>query len=345
MRYSPILLFLIFVSCKWKNTQNQLFVGNFPTSLRDTPGDNSLEIGVLEPGETLTDLGETSDFESLIVLDDAPLQSPWLQVKTGGGNIGWVFGGALALPPASAKTWLLQKRMQCYFGKVLTHRRNQITDAPPSLSETDFAVRYRDLMALRDTLVLMLARRPEPGEARRQPDFSWLMEVLPGFIFQKVAEGTQPYLFVHYGFFRSIALKTNGVQDDAFIEACLTAFSADSIESFYPAWTFQYSDYEAASQLGTGAHLKMFRQIETALKTGPLFRPELMAFKEALLEDMIGKNSVYWQPKELILKELDQILNAGLTCLDESDRVALQRRRAMFEDPAANGVRVNLRGG
>jgi hypothetical protein len=42
---------------------------------------------------------------------------------------------------------------------------------------------------------------------------------------------------------------------------------------------------------------------------------------------------------------LDQILKANLSCLDDRDRVALKARVAMFENPQANGVRVNLRSG
>jgi hypothetical protein len=191
----------------------------------------------------------------------------------------------------------------------------------------------------------LLSRRSDPNDADFQPDFSWLAEVLSGFIFQKVAEGTQPYLFADYLFWQQKALKTSGLQDDLFIQTCLAAFPTDSIESFYPAWTFQLSDYEAASQLGTGVHLKMLQQIEKAMQAGPLFQPELMAFKEAALEDILGKNSVFWQPKELILKELNQIFNTQLSCLNDRDLMALQARLTMFENPEATGVRVNLRGG
>ena len=168
---------------------------------------------------------------------------------------------------------------------------------------------------------------------------------MPCFVFQWVSDGTQPYLFADYLYWLPIASKTNGLQDDAFIQTCLVAFPADSIESFFPAWKFQLSDSEAASQLGMGVHLKMLRQIESALNTGPLFQPELMTLKEAVLDDILNHKSVYWQSKGLILKELNQILAANLTILDERDRTALQARRTMFENPEASGVMVNLRGG
>lgn len=345
MRYLLFLPVLIFVCCQSKSHQNQLVVAVTQAVLGDTAGEKSHEIQVLKQGEKVSDLDEVSDFESVITLGDTHRQAPWLRVKTAGNKTGWIFGGAVEPMIQTDDNWLLQKRMQCYFGKALALRRNQVIGVPAITTESDFAIRYRSLMALRDTFVLLLAGRSEPGEVHTQPDFSWLVEVLPGFIYQKVAGGTQPYLFADYVFFQDLALKTNGTLDDLFIETCLTAFSADSIESFFPAWKFQLSDYEAASQLGTGIHLKMLRQIEKAMQSGPLFQPELTALKEAVLDDILDKKTVYWQPKELIVKEMNQILKANFSILNNRDRVALQARLAMFENPEANGVRVNLRSG
>jgi hypothetical protein len=51
---------------------------------------------------------------------------------------------------------------------------------------------------------------------------------------------------------------------------------------------------------------------------------------------------VYWQPRDKILTELDQIFAAELSCLSDRDRLALEARRAMFE---AGEVQVDLRSG
>ena len=344
MRHLLFWLVLVFVSCNNETPHSQLTI-KYDHVLREAPGEKKTQLRTLKQGENVVELGKVSDFESLITLGNERRQSPWVQVKTDGGETGWVFGGAVEPVTQKQADWLLQKRMQCYFGMTLTARRNAMAGLPASTGDADFAARYRDMMTLRDTFVLLLARRAEPSEANVQLDFSWMVEALPGFVFQKIAEGTQPYLFAHYGFFQEIAAETNGLQDDAFIATCLTAFASDSIESFFPAWKFQYSDYEAASQLGTGTHLKMLREIEAALKAGSLFQPELLAFKEALLDDVLSRNTVYWQSKELILKELGQILAENLSILDARDRAALEARSGMFENPEANGVRLNLRGG
>ena len=345
MRYLLFLLALNFCFCRQKPTENQLVVVFPQTVLRDAPGEKSAEFKTLKAGETLRDLRQVSHFESEIRMRDARVQAPWLRVQTANGDMGWVFA-AWVEPSQPQEDWLLQKKMVCYFGEALVSRRNEYVSGLGTLvSEMEVAAQYREAAALRDTFIMLLVRRSEPNGAFRQPDFSWLPEALPGFVFQQVAEGTQPYLFFDYRFWHPKALASNGLQDDYFVDLCLTAFSADSIESFFPAWTFQLSDYEAASQLGTGRHLKMLQAIDQSWETGALFKPELTAFKEALLEDVLGKNVVYWQPKELIMKELSQILNSDFACMDGRDRMALQARLTMFDDPEANSVRVNLRSG
>jgi len=342
MRYLLVLFSLVFVFCKNKTTENQLIVALPQTILHEAPGEKSRDLGTLKQSERLTDLGEVSHFETTLQLADKTHQAPWLKVRTADGKEGWVFGRAVepALRPAD---WMLQKRMACYFGPTLTARRNNLVNQPDQLvDETGFAAYYRQSVALRDTLTQLLASRPEPGEADFRPDFSWLSEVLPGFLFQEVAERTQPWLFAAYPFFLEKALATTGKQDDQFIAVCLTAFPTDSVESFFPVWQFQISDYEAASRLGEGYHLKMLQAIEGAWVPGILFRPELTILKDQILEDILAKNTAFWQPKEKIVPELKKITTTRLMCLTEQDRSDLQHRLSMFND---NGIRVNLRSG
>lgn len=344
MRYLLFFFSLFFVFCKNKISENQLIVTH-EDALRDAPGEKSAEIRRLKAGEKVTDLGEVSSFETPIMFDDTLLSAPWIKVQTVDNQTGWVYTEYLKPSAGPFDKWLLDKRLICYFGKQLTARYDQFIASQEENSEAEFAARYRESIALRDTFLHLLAHRPDPNNTLGLPYFSWMRDLIPGFIFQLAAEGTQPYLFADYQFWQQKALKTSGLQDDAFIETCFTAFPADSIESFYPAWTFQISDYEAASQLGTGVHLKMLRSIDSALAAGDIFRPELMAFKESVLNDILDKNIVYWQSKKLIVKELRQIIEDPPACLDNRDIAALQGRSAMFEDPEANGLRVNLRSG
>lgn len=348
MRYLLFLLVPILTCCINGKSENQLVVDFMQISLRDAPGKKSNVLRVLTMDEKVTDLREVSHFESSVFYNDRNHQAPWIKVKTADDEVGWVFAGALR-PVQSDTLWLFQKRMQCYFGTSVTARRNRLVETglrgDHIKSGEGLAAAYRESVALRDTIVHLLAHRVEPADAGFQPDFAWLQGVLPGYIFQFVAEGTQPYLFADFRIWREKSRRSSYDQDDAYFNTCFMVFPADSIESFFPAWKFQLSEYEAASQLGTGIHLKMLRQIESALSTGELFKPELVAMKESVLEDIVGKNINYWQPKELILSELHEIIPSGLSILDDRDRTALQARLTMFEDPEANGIRVNLRSG
>lgn len=345
MRYLLILFSLGFVFCKNKSTENQLIVTFPQTILHEAPGEKSRDIRALKQGDRLTDLSEVSHFETALQLGDKTYQAPWLKVQTSDGAQGWIFAGAVepALPQAD---WMLQKRMACYFGPGLTARRNDLVNSPGQPGdEAAFANYYRQVISLRDTFTDLLSNRPEPGDADFRPDFSWLSEVMPGFLFQQVAEGTQPWLFVAYPYFYEMALKTSGIQDDQWMAVCLTAFPTDSIESFFPVWQFQISDYEAASRLGEGHHLNMLQAIDRAWASGALFRPELMRWKEQILEDILGKNTAFWQSKEKIVNELEKIIATQLVCLTEQDRADLQHRGAMFRDPIVKGIRLNLRSG
>jgi hypothetical protein len=90
--------------------------------------------------------------------------------------------------------------------------------------------------------------------------------------------------------------------------------------------------------------LKMLLQIDRAAQSGSLFAPELAAFKEQVLDDVL-QNLRYWQSKEAILSELGQIFKDRPNCLSARDYEALAIRQPMFEDPAAHGLRLNLRSG
>jgi hypothetical protein len=70
-----------------------------------------------------------------------------------------------------------------------------------------------------------------------------------------------------------------------------------------------------------------------------------MAFKESLLQDIIHNPTGYWLSKELILKELEQLIQSPFSCLTDPDRLALRARFGIMEAPEANGINVNMRGG
>ncbi len=335
-------LLLLFACNQSQKTDYQLSVRVLKASLRAEPSEKSREIATLTKNQLLLDLEETSSFESQISEGGARYQTPWLKVQTTDNQIGWVLAYAIK-PNKAQKDWLLQKRLDCYFGKTLRANRNQLLEQFAQV-ETDaqLAMVWDNAVTLRDTFLELLSSRPEPGF---QPQFDWMAEVLPAFVSQKNKDFAWPFLFADYRIFHDKALKTNGLQDDAFFSLCMAAYHLDSIESFFPVWTFQLSESTSASQLGTGQHSEMLHKIDAALEAGPLFAKPLNRMKELILEDVFGKKQQYWQPKEKIVAELVELLKNPPRCLSIQDRTALEIRQKMFEDPEENGLKVNLRSG
>lgn len=351
LAFSPcnwsLLASLLFIfSCQNPANDLHLRVVLPQTALRDAPGEKGREIRTLQVQDKLTDLGIVSRFETQLRLGDQSLMAPWLQVKTPEGQMGWVFSGAV-LPIQPQTDWLLKKRMDCYFGSGLSIRRDRwLTLRDTIRTEAGFAVFYREGVALRDTFTYHLAHRAEPNVIEIQPDFFWLREALPGFVYQRVAQGTRSYLFTDYRFFKTLAAQTDGARDDQLIAVCLAAYPTDSIESTAPVWTMQIDENETVSQLGQGQHWQMLQKIDAALaEEGTLFRPELRSIQEDVLEDILGQGVRYWQTKEKILAELNKIIESNLISLTAIDRASLAARAGMFQNPVENGLQVNLRAG
>ena len=151
-------------------------------SLRASPGVKTAEIATLRQGEKLRDLGDVSHFESEIAFGDEALRTPWLKVETAHKQQGWVFAGAVK-PDRNSADWLLQKRLDCYFGHAFASRLNVCRKNLGALeTEAQFAAVFRTAVAMCDSMVYELGRRAEPDG---RPDYAWLSDVLPGFVTQR----------------------------------------------------------------------------------------------------------------------------------------------------------------
>lgn len=342
MRYLSFLFVVMLAFCKNENIENQLVVTVEKIALRAAPGVKGAETGTLRQGDAVYDLGEVSHFESEIVFGERAIQAPWLKVRAKDHPEGWVFAGAVA-PAGDAISWLRQKRLDCYFGHAFNARLNRwLSGLNQVRSEEQFAAAYREALAIRDTMFYALGRRSEPEQ---KPKLQWLSELMPGFVLQQNEPGSLPFLFVDYRFWVPLAQQTSGTADDAFLQTCIRAFPRDSIESLFPVWKFQLSETTGASQLGKGLHLAMLQQVDETLAGSSVFEPELMHIKDAVLEDILDKNTGFWQPAELILEELDDIIARPPACLNNKETATLQLRRTMIEHADQRGIRVDLRSG
>lgn len=331
---------LLFYQCKKED--NHLVVKTDKISIRESAGIASRELITVEKGDKLTDLGEVSHFENEIMFEGAPLRMPWLKVETSDKKIGWIFAGAVQ-PPGDAREWLLQKRLDCYFGKTFLERlnswRSHINDQK---TDADFAAYFREAVALRDIMVTQLDRRADQDG---RPDFFWLNDAMPGFLFQRAFRFGKPQFLADYRFWQQKAAQTSGQADDSYMQVCIAAFPKDSIESLFPIWRFQIAELVWASQLGTGASKMMLEKITQALAQSQVFEPELTAMKETIMQDIMDNKTKFWQSQETILSELDAIIADPPGCITSNDVLSLRNRRTMLTDPEKNWIKVNLRAG
>ena len=324
--------------------------------LRADAGEKGKEIGRLPKGTVLQDLGEVSDFTTRVRLRGIWFDEPWLKVRTEQGLEGWVYAGAIRFDvnkPSELTEMLLRKRLQTTFGKELTQRihtyRKNFRTATTS---TAFAENYREGAELQALLNKELESKIVLDDTNQLPDLFWIDETLPALVPALVAEGTAYYLFRDYKALGNKAINTEGKEDDHYVALNYLVHNSDSIEHFFPAWMIQTWDYGGHSLLGQGEHLKILKKVSEVVSKSSLFLEEAMQIKTRLIADMLDSGDVdksgtgFWEPKEKILKELDAILAAeDITVLSAEDRVALETRRKILENPEQNGIKMNYRSG
>lgn len=343
-RFFICLLAITLGSCRPgpKVPHNTGLQTHMPSPLCAEPSESSRILLEMEKGQALQDLGETAPNETLLSISGELVQSPWIKVRTPDGAEGWALAWPLQ-PRGDGGVWLLGKRAECYFGKPLAARCTRLRQSlGQAHDEKSLADCWAEAVLLRDTLQGILSRKSLPATDMQ---FDWLAELLPGFIAQCYTGVPVPRLFADFGEWSSAAAQTTGEQDDVFFGICSAIFSPDSIESDFPIWKFPLSERETASQLGAGQHTAAFRLIDKGMAMSPLFRVFWEKTKECLLADIFDAQVVYWQGRDKILNEMETLLKNPPKCLDSNDLGAIAIRKKMFEVPAENGIKLNLRSG
>lgn len=343
-RNSMVAVLFLFFACK-NDPRPLLEIRVGQTELRREPGEKGEPFLILKKGQTVRSFDETSSFFSKIELESQPFFEPWVLVESPDGQKGWLFCGAVS-PPKKDDNWLIFRRLQSFFGNELAAKTAlfQKKKGQPK-SAAEFADEFRLGKAVANLMNEKLPQKLTADEPGELPDFFWLESAMPGFIAQKVAEETMFQLFADFRFWLKKAAATPQPDDDAFIQTWLAAFPTDSIESFFPSSKIQLTDYEGASLLGSGNHLRRLESMANCLKISELFRADLEIQKAEILRDISDRSVKYWLPAEKIRAELDQIRAAGFPFFTQPDLIELDERRRQMDDPAANGIQVNLRAG
>ncbi|MEM1324112.1 MAG: SH3 domain-containing protein, partial [Bacteroidota bacterium] len=317
--------------------------------LRDQPGQTGKELARLVEGSQVTEVGEVSDFSSPVQLRGVKYEEPWVKVKTAEGTVGWVYSAGLRYEDAAANALirqLQQGRLRSFFGNDLASAINTYREQYGQIDDSEaFRTVFRQGRSLRDRMVEQLGRRVVGLDPEQYPDLSWLELALPGYVAQFVAEGTEPYLFNNFKAWKAKAQTTAEQADDEFIDICLQLHSTDSMEYFYPSWFLQTWDYGGHSLLGQNIHKSLMINMEAAAAKSPLFREEFIEIKDQLLEDICSESNTYWESQAKIDQEIQALLDANFSLMNNEDRVALSTRQQMFKDFQKNNIQLNLRSG
>ncbi len=319
-----------------------MFVISPSATLLDKPSPDGGTRAELALNGGLTDLGKVSSFESSFTDGATETTLPWIEVQTRQGKKGWVWMGWVKPLSGDSAAWVQNKRMLCYLGPEVFLQYQNWQNSKETLT---LAENYQMAQKMRDSMVYVLHHRPDAGKTTLAENWTWLTDAMPGFVFQRIDHGTKPNLFIDYRYWLDKASTTLSTSDDAFFQNMCSLYPVDSIESFFPIWTIQTDENSGCSQLGLGRHTAVLEMIDEAVEKDKDFSNELLQVKNLLLEDILGKDVCYWQNEKKILTELNFILQNNYKCLTSRDLIALKARKQMFENPQANGMRVNLRDG
>ena len=315
--------------------------------LRAAPGPEGKVIRGLKLGESLTDMGEVSDFTTAVQLRGIAFNEPWLKVKTGKEEEGWVYGGALSFSSkGKSASVLLKKRLQTFFGEPLAQQIDAFRSDCETVSSSDaLAACFLESAGLIDKLNAKLESGIQIRDSGELPDLFWLERAIPGYIPQLVAEGTIYTLFADYGSWRRKAEETEGKEDDAFFDLCIRFFPEDSIAYFFPTYFIQTWDYGGHSLLGRGIHRQLLSGLDRLFREKSPFTPEILRMKTDLVNDITSAEGTYWEKQEAIIQELQGILEAKYPILDKADLAALSTRLKQFGAPEKYGLVLNQQSG
>jgi hypothetical protein len=337
---------ILTLGCANGSFKPDLVVTRAQAVLLENPGTDGEEICALPEGEKLRQLNGVSNFFTPLELEGAFVEAPWIRVQIRDGRRGWVYALYATPRKGDRQNWLLRQQLQSVLGADFMARylpwRAAFENLPRARNTAPW---YRETLQVRAALEAAKRNRPEQHEANYRPGLDWLPGLFPGLAFEWPQAEYLPISRINYGFFGRLASEKQDAQAIRYFAFCISIFPKDSIESAFPIWKMPLAERRRCSGLGAGTHLQMLQTINRLLPQTPDFRAELLQWKDLIIEDIVGKEAVFWYAADPIRQELDQICAAALECLREQDRIALQERRRHFEAPEANGLKTDLRSG
>jgi len=358
--YWGVILAIVIVSisaCKnsvadfWEKTEEapvQVLVNMKKLRILDAPGLESNQMGILSMGNKADYAGEMTTETTKLKLGGVWYDEPWVSIITSEKDTGWIFGGGMTFigeDSEEVSEILLEKKMTSFFGgltpTIKTYRENYAN----ANSSEEFAEVFHDGEELRDRMVEKLEEKIPVDEVEDLPNIFWIEDIMPGYVVELVAEGTQYYLFKDFKQLHTKATQTKGQEDDVFTDLGFTVYQRDSLEYFYPSWFMQTWDYGGHSLLGDGTHNDVLALADEVNSMSDFFKEDISVFKKEILRDITDPAITYWNGQERIVTELDSIISSEYSIINTDDIISLKARKKQFEDADANEIELNVRTG
>ena len=317
--------------------------------MRNGPGVDHEVIASLPENTIVKYKGETSMHSTIVKMRGMQMNARWILVKIEDGKEGWLYGGGLK-PKTTDKieaTKIIDDiQLDGLFEKEIVAQIKEYGKQWNNIkTSSDFAETYLLGEEVQKKINETLGKKVEIEDPSLLMDMGWLERNMLGYQNSLAAEATQFYLFQDYKLMYQKAKQSEGTEDDNFIEFQFQINAFDSIEHFYKSWFFQTWDYGGHSLLGQGKHLGFLSEMNAILLKSKLFKKPILEIKNMLLKDIIDEHISYWEPKDKILDELGNIINANFVLLSKTDLIGLKNRKKMFEQPIENKIEINKRAG
>ena len=348
-----ICLLFAFLSCKTEKkpiVEEEFIVLTITQDelpLLDKAGEAGNLIQQVSSGTEVSYLNEISDFTTELTLKNIAFNDPWLKVRLSDGQEGWLYAAGIQFDKNEQGKELAQsvinKRLAHFFGE----RNGKMIEKYQALyNNTETALEFSKMFHLgsdlKDSLNVEL-NQIDISENQEIPDLFWMREPLPAMLPMNIDSGAIFYLFFDYGELLAKANETIGEEDEEFMEL-FTMIYADSIEYLYPSWHLRTSPISGNSLFGENKHIQILEQLDQIISHSDLFNLFIQHIKTDILNDIIAEN-YYWHPKEKLLTELEKVIGSDFECLSKDEKIALQERVKMFENPDKYEVYVNQRDG
>ncbi len=310
-----------------------LIVQQADLALRAEPDVNSALLELLPSGTILYDVGEVSKTITSLRWQGKNYRAPWIKVSTPEGQKGWVMA-AMAFFDLSPGTqadslYFLEKYFAAAFNNQLLEALQSYQAALDTVATIeDFIAAFQRLKYLRAQLEQALQNRAPFN------DYFWIKEIVPGLVPQRADTPSGFAFYIDYRPWMALARQTAAVFDDKFVELCYAVYPIDSIEYDYPGWFIQTGPNEGHSLLGRGIHRKLLEDIEQLAKATHSFDTELNPLVQMIIDDILFPNITYWESREMIVKELQNIIDSDYQLLSAEVKKGFKQRLKRFEQGA-----------